>query len=60
MISFYQKRYPANSTMMILKSITYFVEADMEPDPYSFKNIKWEKIKKDILKKFNTYIQNKN
>ncbi|WPV00356.1 nucleotidyl transferase AbiEii/AbiGii toxin family protein [Mucilaginibacter sp. cycad4] len=60
MFSFYQKRYPNNSTMMILKSITYFVEADLDADPHSFRNVKWSKIKKDILKTFNTYIQNKN
>lgn len=57
MISFYQKRYPNNSSMMVYKSVTYFAEADLQPDPYCFKNLKWEKIKKEIIKKFNIYIQ---
>lgn len=57
MFSFYQARYPNNSTIMIIKSITYFVEADLDSDPYSFKKLKWDKIKKDIIQKFNRYIQ---
>jgi predicted nucleotidyltransferase component of viral defense system len=57
MFSFYQTRYPNNSAMMIIKSITYFVEADMDSDPYSFKKVKWDKIKKEIIEKFNRYIQ---
>jgi len=57
MFSFYQARYPNNSTIMIVKSITYFVETDLDSDPYSFKKLKWDKIKKDIIQKFNRYIQ---
>jgi hypothetical protein len=60
MITYYQKRYPNNSLIMIAKSITYFAEADLQPDPHCFKNLKWNNIKKDIIKKFNTYISNKN
>jgi len=60
MFSFYHERYPQNSNMMILKSIPYFVEADKDFDPYSFKEITWKKIKKDILKKFNLYINKSN
>jgi predicted nucleotidyltransferase component of viral defense system len=59
MISFYQKKYPNNALVMIAKSITYFAEADLQPDPSCFKNLKWEGVKKDIIKKFNIYIQNK-
>ncbi len=43
--------------MMIAKSITYFGEADLQPAPYCFKHLKWGNIKKEIIKKFNTYIQ---
>lgn len=57
MMSFYQTRYPNNSLMMVIKSVPYFIEADMQPDPYCFKELKWEDIKKEITKKFNTYIQ---
>jgi len=57
MMSFYQKKYPNNALIMIAKSITYFEQADQQPDPICFKNLSWEKIKKDIVKKFNIYIQ---
>jgi hypothetical protein len=58
MISFYRERYPQNSDMMIIKSIPYFVEAENDIDPYSFKNISWDQIKEDIIDKFNLYIKN--
>jgi len=57
MIGFYKKRYPNNALIMIAKSITYFGNADLQPDPYCFKNSEWNDIKKEIAKKINTYIQ---
>ncbi|MDB5156981.1 MAG: hypothetical protein JWR50_1688 [Mucilaginibacter sp.] len=60
MIAFYQKRYPNNALIMLAKSITYFAEADLQPDPYCLKKLQWDNIKKDIKKKLNIYIQNKN
>jgi len=56
-IDFYHQRYPQNSSMMILKSIPYFVEADEDEDPRCFKQQSWENIKKNILEKFNNYIK---
>jgi hypothetical protein len=55
----YHQRYPNNSIMMVAKSITYFVEADLQIDPECFRNLSWKEIKKNILKKFNNYINNK-
>lgn len=60
MITFYQKRYPNNALIMLAKSITYFAEADLQPDPYCLKKLQWNSIKKGIKKKLNIYIQNKN
>jgi len=59
MISFYHKHYPQNSSMMIIKSITYFAEADEDLDPDTLKKVSWSQIKKDIITKFNLYIKNK-
>lgn len=56
MIGFYQKRYPNNSLIMLAKSITFFGDADLQPDPYCFKNLEWNDIKKDIVRRINTYI----
>ena len=57
MIDFYHEHYPQNSSMMIIKSITYFAGAEGDLEPDSFKGITWEQIKKDILEKFNLYIK---
>jgi predicted nucleotidyltransferase component of viral defense system len=59
MMEFYYQRYPQNSAMMVLKSMTYFIEADEEEDPRCFRKHKWETIKKEIIKKTNTYLNNK-
>jgi len=56
MLGFYQKRYPNKAMMMVAKSLTYFVEADLQPNPGCFKKLSWEKIKKNIKREFNTYI----
>lgn len=60
MFSFYQKKYPNNSLMMILKSITYFMDADLQPDPNCFKNLSWDHIKNEITKQINIYINTTN
>ncbi len=59
MMEFYYKRYPGNSPMMVLKSITYFEQADEDEDPRCFRSRKWETIKKEIVKKTNLYFKNK-
>jgi hypothetical protein len=59
-IDFYHEYYPQNSSMMIIKSISYFAGAEGDLEPYSFKEITWEQIKRDILEKFNLYIKGKN
>ena len=58
MMDFYKKRYPQHSPMMVLKSVTYFLEADQDEDPLCFKKRNWKEVKKNILKKFNNYIKN--
>ncbi len=60
MFVFYQEKYPNNSLMMVLKSMTYFVEADMQPDPYCFKSLNWNDIKTKITQEINIYINTKN
>ena len=59
MLGFYSKRYPNNSPMMVLKSTTYFVDADKQLDPICFKKHSWESIKKEITKKINQYVNNR-
>jgi hypothetical protein len=55
MMSFYHKRYPNNDLTMVAKSISYFADAEIQPDPKCFRNIKWEKIKENIKREINRY-----
>lgn len=59
MISYYHAHYPQHDAMMLVKSITYFNEANSQPDPYCLKNNNWKEIKKEITTKFNQYIKSK-
>ncbi|MCJ8210116.1 nucleotidyl transferase AbiEii/AbiGii toxin family protein [Mucilaginibacter sp. RS28] len=59
MLSSYQQKYPNNSSMMVLKSATYFIDADLQPDPICFKKLGWDTIKKKITKEVNLYINTK-
>jgi len=41
MLEFYQKKYPNKALEMVAKSLTYFVDADLQPDPKCFKKLSW-------------------
>jgi hypothetical protein len=49
MLEFYNKKYPDGSEFMVLKSLTFFDDADKEEMPILFHDIKWQEIKLQIL-----------
>jgi predicted nucleotidyltransferase component of viral defense system len=49
MINFYNQKYSDGSEFMILKSLTYFDDADNEEMPKMFGQTNWEEIKSTIL-----------
>jgi predicted nucleotidyltransferase component of viral defense system len=49
MISFYKTKYIDGSEFMVLKSLTYFDDAENEEMPIMFENMDWNEIKKGIL-----------
>jgi hypothetical protein len=49
MISFYKQKYIDGSEFLVVKSLTYFDDAEMEEMPVMFKSIDWEEIKSSIL-----------
>lgn len=53
MISFYRLKYPNQPDFMMLKSITYFEDADHYPEPKMYKPFDWEKAKQKIKEEFN-------
>ena len=55
-MEFYTKKYNDGSTFLVLKSLTYFEDADMEEMPFMFNNIDWQTIKGNIKKAHADYI----
>lgn len=54
MIGFYNQKYSDGSEFLVLKSITYFDEADMQPEPVMYSDFNWELCKDKIIEAFNT------
>lgn len=49
MIDFYSEKYKDGSTFLVLKNLTYFVDAEKEEMPFMTKTVSWESIKDWIL-----------
>lgn len=51
LINFFSKKYKniEYNKLHILKSLTYFVDAEDEPMPIMFKDIEWDEVKKKII-----------
>lgn len=50
LLDFYKKKYIDGSEFMVLKSLTYFEDAETEEIPVMFEPIDWKKIKQTIIK----------
>lgn len=51
LLSLYQEKYPHQTTFHVVRSLTYFVDAEAEPDPMvTDGSVTWEKVKKSIRK----------
>jgi len=48
LFSFYEKKYPNGSRWNVEKSLSYFLDADGDPDPICLKGLKWPQIKSAI------------
>ncbi len=49
MLSFYEKKYKEGSVFMVLKSLTYFEDADIQQQPKMCVEFDWELCKKTII-----------
>ena len=49
MLFFYSQKYPNGSEFMVLKSLLYFDDAEIEPDPIMLIPITWSQVKERIL-----------
>ena len=50
LFSFYTEKYPHQTTFHVARSLTYFDDADIQPNPIVFdKTITWETVKQKII-----------
>jgi len=56
LIEFYERKYSQMNTMLLIKSLKYFVDAELHPDPVSLKNITWDEVKSFISNEVDKYL----
>jgi hypothetical protein len=57
MIDFYRQKYISDDIGFVVRSLLYFDDAEIQSDPVSLKNTKWEDVKRKIesaVKKYTT------
>ena len=47
-LNFYTDKYSDGSKFLVLKSLIYFQDADIQPQPQMYKDFNWETCKKTI------------
>jgi len=57
MFHLFEQKFPNANKFHILKSLTYFEDADLEPDPQTIDKSNWSKIKKEIILKTNEFLK---
>ena len=53
LLDFFKEKYHDMNAFTVIKSLHYFEDADLEPDPMSLRNESWDIIKKIIRNKVN-------
>lgn len=56
-IGFYSRKYYDGSEFLVLKSLTYFADADQEPDPVMLYKMDWKIIKTGIVKTLEDFLK---
>lgn len=49
MLEFFKHKYKTENVFHLIKSLTYFEDADNEPEPILLKKVKWETVKNKII-----------
>jgi hypothetical protein len=58
MLEFYIQKYSEGSEFLVLKSLSYFEDADSDENPLMLRSENWETIKAFIKVTLNNYIRN--
>jgi len=56
MLNFYTQKYPDGSKFLVLKSLTYFEDAEDELAPVMLESVDWEEVKLKIVKETKSLI----
>ena len=57
MLAFYNEKYQDGASFLVLKSLTYFDDAEVDAQPFMLKKIEWEQIKQTIVSSLNTFLK---
>jgi predicted nucleotidyltransferase component of viral defense system len=49
MLDFFERKYANTDRFIVLRSLSWFEDADVEPDPISFEGLSWEQVKQIVL-----------
>ena len=58
MLSFYKEKFNDGSSFLVLKSLTYFDDAEIDPQPYMLIKTDWGQIKKSIVTSLDVFFKN--
>ncbi len=58
LLDFYIEKFHDGSPFLVLKSLTYFDDAEHDQNPVMFHNINWMHIKQYIIKNIDEYLKN--
>ncbi len=58
MIKYFELKFLHTNTFQVLKSLTFFDDADLEPDPITIEEVGWNVVKKTIQENTSSYISN--
>jgi len=59
MLDFYLQKYPDGSEFIVLKSLSYFDDAEEDESPVMLKPAKWGTVKKIIISSLEDYLKNR-
>ena len=57
MLGYYKQKYPEGSEFLVLKSLSWFEDADTEPDVMMLTGVRWMEIKQVIIKTTSEYLK---
>ena len=57
MVVFFEKKFPEIGTFHVIRSLTWFEDAEKDPDPDLFEEISWQEVKSVIKTAVNDYLK---